>query len=428
MEITILCDVVDNFGDIGFVYRLSRNICQLRPEAKLNLVVSNLFSFSKIEPKINPSLAVQSFAKFKIFDWNNAAVCKDEFCANPPEIIIQCFQCKRPLWLEEILFAKENKSFFYIINLEYLTAETWTDDFHLLKSATRSPFVKKVNFFPGFTCKTGGLVLDESFMTFANERFSALKTKNCGFAKNKNHLAFDYLKDFVPQSDLKHFFDADTFCVSFFTYQRNCDAEMKALFDFENFMKIKNPHFKIHIFVSPGLSKECAELSAKKFSLDFSELKYLPQQSWDAFLSLCDFNFVRGEDSFSRACLLGIPFVWNAYVQEDEFQLVKAEAFLKSLEPFFDKEIFADLKKYFLNFNLSENAEISNTAIFKSEELCEVRDYVFNNKSDFLSQSELLFELLKNYSELEKFYFEFAKNLISNGNLTEKLLKLISSL
>ncbi len=428
MELTILCDVVDNFGDIGFVYRLARNLCQLRPQVKLNLVVSNLYSFSKIEPKINPALAVQTFADLTIFDWNNADFCKKEFSANLPKIIVQCFQCRRPLWLEEILFAKENKSFFYIINLEYLTAESWADDFHLLKSGTRSSFVKKINFFPGFTSKTGGLVLDKPFIDFAKERFCALKTNRTGFEKNKNLLAFDYLKNFLTQTELEPFFNPDTFCVSFFTYQRNCDAEMKALFDFENFMKTKNPRFKIHIFVSPGLSKVDVESSPKKFALNFTELKYLPQQCWDAFLSLCDFNFVRGEDSFSRSCLLGIPFVWHAYVQEDEFQLVKVDAFLRRLEPFFAKEIFADLKKYFLNFNLSENAEISNTAIFKNEALCEARDYVFNNKTDFLSQSEILFGLLKNYSELEKSYFEFAQNLISNGNLTENLLKLISSL
>ena len=58
LDITILCKVVDNFGDIGVVYRLSRAISELKenrpdlPEIKVRIVVDNLTSFSLLEPRV----------------------------------------------------------------------------------------------------------------------------------------------------------------------------------------------------------------------------------------------------------------------------------------------------------------------------------------------------------------------------------------
>ena len=43
-DITILCKVVDNFGDIGFVYRLAKNLRKINPHYKIRLVVNDLHS------------------------------------------------------------------------------------------------------------------------------------------------------------------------------------------------------------------------------------------------------------------------------------------------------------------------------------------------------------------------------------------------
>jgi uncharacterized repeat protein (TIGR03837 family) len=45
-------------------------------------------------------------------------------------------------------------------------------------------------------------------------------------------------------------------------------------------------------------------------------------------LSQCDFNIVRGEDSFVRAQLADKPFIWHIYPQEDRAHEVKLAAFL----------------------------------------------------------------------------------------------------
>ena len=76
--------------------------------------------------------------------------------------ISENFACDKP----------NEKIKFQIINIDYLTAEDYAEEFHCLKSATRSAFVKKVNFMPGFTAKTGGLILDEPFIANARKNFS----------------------------------------------------------------------------------------------------------------------------------------------------------------------------------------------------------------------------------------------------------------
>jgi uncharacterized repeat protein (TIGR03837 family) len=54
----------------------------------------------------------------------------------------------------------------------------------------------------------------------------------------------------------------------------------------------------------------------------------LDQDSYDRLLWACDLNFVRGEDSFTRAQFAARPLVWQAYVQDDDAHLPKLDAFL----------------------------------------------------------------------------------------------------
>jgi uncharacterized repeat protein (TIGR03837 family) len=51
------------------------------------------------------------------------------------------------------------------------------------------------------------------------------------------------------------------------------------------------------------------------------------QTDYDQLLSLCDFNVVRGEDSFVRAQWAARPMLWHIYPQDDGVHLQKLEAF-----------------------------------------------------------------------------------------------------
>ncbi|MDE6067960.1 MAG: elongation factor P maturation arginine rhamnosyltransferase EarP, partial [Treponemataceae bacterium] len=277
-DITILCKVVDNFGDIGFVYRLAKNLQKINPRYKIRLVVNDLNSFQKIAPKIKLNSAEQNFCGMKIFDSSAEEICKAEFSKNLPRVILECFQCGRPNWLDEILFAPQSQEkicdkksgenflknesihiganaekIFQIINIDYLTAEDYAEEFHCLKSATRSAFVKKVNFMPGFTAKTGGLILDEFFI--ANWR--------AHFEKKCENFACD--KNVAMQKSSSAKFSAHARAalsqkILIFSYQKNFSPIIRA------FQKICDKNLsQIQIFLAQGIGKENFLETYRKF-------------------------------------------------------------------------------------------------------------------------------------------------------------------
>ena len=414
MRITLLCKVVDNYGDIGFVYRLSRNLAERNPVLEITLVVSNLESFSAMAPGIK-NVPVQKFRGWDILDWNAKNDCMDFFKENPSTVILECFQCGRPEWLDEILFDKGRTQTVQIVNVEYLTAEKWADDFHLLKSGTRSSLVKKINFMPGFTKKTGGLVLDMDFMESLSDRKSAIKKLVSCVEEKSGSGPAKMIAEMFGDGGEKNFFN-----VTVFAYQKNLDPVVFALAEFQRQQKKLDPDFTLNVFAAPGLSFECFEKSWNKFDRPFSmvPLPYLSQTAWDALLVLCDFNFIRGEDSFSRACLSGKAFMWNAYRQDEEFQLVKVRAFVDLTEKFFMEEncseAFEDYRDAMMVYNKSPDAAPCPDAIDAATGCDMEKD-----------EGKAILHVLENFSRQRKTFQNFSKSLISNGNLTENLEHLI---
>lgn len=406
MHVTLLCKVVDNYGDIGFVYRLSRSLSEKYPHLKLSLVVSNLQSFSAMAPGIK-EIPYQIFNGWSVLDWNADVECKKFFIENPPQLILECFQCGRPEWLDEILFDKQRTSPVQIVNVEYLTAEDWADDFHLLKSGTRSALVKKINFMPGFTDKTGGLVLDKDFMENLSSRSLAIKKLHGFIAAKKSGGQADA---FVSH------FDGTFFNATVFAYDKNLEPLVLALKRFQDRRQERDRDFRLNIFAASGLSfnslKESWEKHGRPFNL--TELPYLDQQSWDSLLTLCDFNFIRGEDSFSRACLCGAPFLWNAYVQDEEYQLVKVRAVVDKLKNHFDQ---AGLGREYQNYL---NAMMIYNKTEQAAPCAEAQDALEGYGKD-ITEEEAIFNALLDSDRTKKVFQSFSASLIANGNLTEKL-------
>jgi Uncharacterized protein conserved in bacteria len=169
-DITILCKVIDNFGDIGFVWRLAKNLHKNFSDYKIRIIIDNLSAFKNLCPQVELNLSEQEIFGIKIFNWAEDDFCYKEFTDNNPEIILECFQCGRPGWLEKILFDEGIKNIVQIINIDYLTAEDYAEEFHCLKSGTRNIRVKKVNFMPGFTKKPVDLFLTSRFWIIAIQK------------------------------------------------------------------------------------------------------------------------------------------------------------------------------------------------------------------------------------------------------------------
>ena len=420
-KIMILCKVVDNFGDIGVVYRLARALSDLRPELELSLVVSNLESFHKMASQIDPTKKIQNFryknATWKIIDWNleveNGKLKTEREKLEtendtdklstfhfPLSIILECFQCGRPDWLEEQLFSPEFTRSVQIIQIDYLTAEEYADEFHLLKSGTRKANIKKIFFMPGFTEKTAGLIINEQ-LAVSNEQSGAP-------ASPSRFSPFRFRS--IPSQDegtpaaglqsLAH----PAFRIFFFAYEDDCSAVVKGIAEFQSKMRESHADFTVVVYLAEGKSSAPFEESWKNFNSPFKieKIPFLQQEEFDYFITTMDFLFVRGEDSLARAALTGIPFAWQAYKQDENYQLVKVNALLDRMKEYFEPEIFEPIQSFWQSYN----------------------DYESTTKSAPLTQMLLDSANQKN----TKGFSSFANKLHANGNLAEHLLNFIDAL
>lgn len=365
-NISVLCKVVDNYGDIGVAWRLCRELLQSQIKInqinyQVNLIVDDLQSFHNIWKNVTVEKDFQTVEGINIYNWNSYSFCYDSFKKNDGqklEIILECFQCGRPSWMEKILFEDKLNRTINIIMIDYLTAEKYAEDFHCLKSLTRSSKVQKVNFMPGFTERTGGLLIGQDW-----EKLSK---------RNKDG----------P--------------VLLFTYERNWNPLASAFYEVQQ--NVKN-----QIYIAKGRGQASLK-EGFRGKMQFTELDYLNQSEWDQMMKNCSVLFIRGEESLSRACLSGIPFVWHAYPQSDEYQLVKVNALLERMKNHFTDSDFEIIKNVWLCFNKPEN-EVSE-------------DEFKNCCKNFLLKTD----------NLEKGYYSFAQSLIKNGNLADNLLDFIKNI
>ena len=103
----------------------------------------------------------------------------------------------------------------------------------------------------------------------------------------------------------------------------------------------------------------------------------------------------------SRACLSGIPFVWHAYPQSDEYQLVKVQALLNKLEKYFTSREYKIIQRVWFDFNKAEN-EVSNSEL-----------------------EEATYDFLINSQELREGFYKFAEDLRKIGDLAYNLMTFI---
>jgi uncharacterized repeat protein (TIGR03837 family) len=381
-DFTILCKVVDNFGDIGFVYRLAKNLCKVNPSYQIRIITNDLKTFKMLAPGLGNGLA-----NIALFDSNDAATCRAEFCQRPPRVILECFQCGRPDWLEEILFCdskieskpktaaanglQDQEARAYIINIDYLTAEDYAEDFHKLKSGTRSALVKKINFMPGFTAKTGGLILDVPPETDSKTKSGATgidsKTKTAG----PQVLMFSYPKDFAP--------------IIRAISRWNKDAQIN---------------------LAQGAGKESFLNAKNAGELKINQMPFLSQEEWDKNLFAQDLLFVRGEDSLSRACLASKPFVWQAYLQDDNYQLVKVQALLERMRPHFAADDFCAVENFWHLYNGAPGCQDPSAMEAACYEFLSRYD---NLRPGFAAFSQSLFELGNFSQKLDEFVGEWAR-------------------
>lgn len=298
----IFCRVIDNHGDIGVCWRLAADLAA-RGE-RLRLWVDDASALAWMAPRGAVGVEVRA--------WDDAASERSQ----PGEVVVEAFGCDPPA----LFIARMTKSdpAPCWINLEYLSAESYVERSHGLRSPqSHGPGagLAKWFFYPGFTPRTGGLLREPGLLA-RREQFDA--------------------NDWQAQHAIRP--RADERLVSLFCY---ANAALPALVD----SLARQPTL---LLATPGLaSQQLRQLLADgrpRSDLRVIELPYLTQTDYDRLLWSCDLNFVRGEDSFVRAQWAGAPFVWHIYPQPDRAHEAKLEAFLDAFLDDAEAGFAADLR------------------------------------------------------------------------------------
>ncbi len=305
ITLALFCKVVDNFGDIGICYRLARQLT-LEHQVEVTLWVDDLASFQRICPEVDPGQSQQLVQQIRVIHWNDQDVdCTSEQVA---DIVIEFFGCELPA--AYIAAMKIRRPVW--INLEGLCAEDWVESCHTLPSPQFT--LTKYFYYPGFTAKTGGLLLES------------------GLLQERDHYRQNpaQAREFLNGLGLSPEEQAAQ-KVSLFCYPHAPVTEL--------FRAWQNSPTPITCLVPQGVAPQQVQaftgnqtragVRVTHGALTVRVIPFLPQPDYDRLLWLCNVNFVRGEDSFVRAQWAGRPFVWHIYPQDKNLHHVKLNAFLQ---------------------------------------------------------------------------------------------------
>jgi uncharacterized repeat protein (TIGR03837 family) len=235
--------------------------------------------------------------------------------AMPGEVVVEAFGCDPPdAFVARMAAAKPAPVW---LNLEYLSAEGYVERSHGLPSPVMhgpGAGLAKHFFYPGFTPRTGGLLRERE-----------LPARRAAF----DRAAWLRRWSIAPDAQV----------VSLFCYEPPALADL--------LRQLAAGPRTTHLLVTAGRATGAVRaLGARSTGkLQLHELPLLSQREYDHLLWSCDLNFVRGEDSFVRGLLAGVPSVWQIYPQHDGAHHIKLDAFLRWLQP------PADLRDFFLAWN-----------------------------------------------------------------------------
>ncbi len=299
------CTVIDNFGDIGIVWRISRQLADEYGQA-VRIWIDDLDSFQRICPRIEPGMACQQLDGIEIRRWDD-----DMADVAPAEVVVEAFACHVPAHFLEAMANRQTRLVW--VNLEYFSAEVWVKECHGLPSPHPRYPLTQYFFVPGLGHGTGGVP--------GSERERARLAAFRGDTRQRNRFWASLGVD--PDSRLN---------ISLFAYDNPAiEGLIKALEQGPDLTRLLVPEGKAVARVAPalGMKKMRVGNRIESGNLVVQVLPFMEQGDYDRLIWACDLNFVRGEDSFIQALWAGSPLVWQAYVQEDGAHWQKIDAFLE---------------------------------------------------------------------------------------------------
>ncbi|WP_326428510.1 elongation factor P maturation arginine rhamnosyltransferase EarP [Stutzerimonas frequens] len=300
----IFCAVVDNFGDIGVTWRLARQLAAEHGQ-RVRLWVDDLETFARLCPAASADADQQLHEGVDVRRWS-----RQWPGVEPADVVIEAFACNLPQQYINAMAGSGRRILW--LNLEYLSAEDWIVGCHALPSLQPNG-VQKYFFFPGFEAATGGLIREADLML-----------RRASFQRDRQQQA-----DFLATLGVVR--QADARLLSLFAYENPAVAGwLDALAADVRTNQLLVPEGRVLGDVAawlgvPGLK---AGERHQRGSLQICIVPFMTQDEYDLLLWSCDFNAVRGEESFIRAQWAGRPLVWHIYPQEDDAHWDKLNAFL----------------------------------------------------------------------------------------------------
>lgn len=358
-QIDILCRVIDNYGDAGVVLRLARDlrrVCLARGQASpvLRLFVDRPDILDRLAPGIVPDPAhgpatpglswLPDCSVVTMGPAQESGSLAAAWDGIPAPLVIQAFDAALFAPYRQALESRAATAQaaglpvprHLLLNLEYLSAEDWTAEYHRLPSLSGLAGVDKFFFLPGFIPGTGGLLWGDQ---------PPAPTTPAGVTRLR--------QAFLAQAGLAACqvpADADRrWWLSLFSYEHDYTPLVQTLAGWQQ----STPEFQPLVLVAAGRGAagflDPWEQAGRPFPV--LRLPFLAQDSYDRLVPACDLNIVRGEESLARAVLAGVPFLWHAYLQDEAWQLVKVQALLDRLSPWLPTPHVRTISQTFQDFN-----------------------------------------------------------------------------
>ncbi|MDO5056070.1 MAG: elongation factor P maturation arginine rhamnosyltransferase EarP [Lautropia sp.] len=314
----LLCRVIDNFGDVGVLWRLAR---QLHDEHGLliDFFIDQPEALTGMAPSARPGHA---HAGIHLHRLDEAAP-----VGKGAAVVVAGFQARLPEQARAALRQQVQPPL--LVQLDYLSAEDWIDSCHRLPSL--HPDGLREHFFcPGFSPASGGLLLERDLLAQRDAFQADPDTARQWLAAHGVHVRpGEQLVSVLayPAAPLPALVAGWLACPG--------TPPLHLLLPGAGIRSPMGAGQPGATCTAPDTQPHQAALRALAAGHDgrlrVSTLPFLAQPDFDRLLWSCDLNLVRGEDSWLRALWAGRPWLWQAYPQAGQAHHDKLAAFLARL-------------------------------------------------------------------------------------------------
>jgi len=292
----IFCRVIDNLGDAAVCWRLARQLAQHHGQT-VRMWIDQPEVLARLVPGVRSGRSLQG-VRMEAWRSDTPALVRTRE-ADVADRVIAGFGCELPPAYRSAMRQRRP----VWINLEYFSAEAWTQGSHGLPSPKPDGLVEHF-FIPGLGAQTGGVLREPNLLTERDAFQQDPWARSEFLGKLGLHLQ--------PGQRV----------VSLFAYPH---APWPGLLQ-----ALANSTLPWAVLVPQGVLS-ALDATASQGRMTIKRIPFLTQDDYDRLLWSCDLNLVRGEDSLIRGLWAGRPMIWQAYPQSEHAHLPKVAAWLARL-------------------------------------------------------------------------------------------------